>query len=62
MKSILLLFSSLSTVLAAVPFDIRGAGPGSIRVSSTSDSALVAWLDKAGRPCSAEFLSTLLNH
>jgi hypothetical protein len=41
--------------LAAVPFDISGPGPGSIQVSSTSDSVLVSWKDKGGRPCSAQF-------
>ncbi len=53
MKSIILLVSSVLTALAAVPFDIGGPGPGSIGVTSTADSALVSWKDKAGRPCAA---------
>jgi hypothetical protein len=63
MKSIVVLLSSAWMALAAsdtapfdnVPFDIAGPGPGSIQVASTSDSVLVSWKDKAGRPCSAQF-------
>ena len=55
MKSIVVLFASALTAMAAVPFDISGPVPGSIAVSSTADSALVTWKDKAGRPCSAQF-------
>src|ERR1700676_5286348 len=55
MKLIIALFSTAWTVLAVAPFDIGAPGPGSISVSSTSDSALVTWKDKVGRPCSAQF-------
>jgi hypothetical protein len=55
MKSIVFLLSSAWIAFGAVPFDISGPGPGSIQVTSTSDSVLVSWKDKAGRPCSAQF-------
>jgi len=47
MKSIIILFASALTVLAAVPFDIGAPGPGSIGVSSIADSAFVNWKDRA---------------
>jgi hypothetical protein len=55
MKSIIFLISSAWMAFGAVPFDISGPGPGSIQVTSATDSVLVSWKDKAGRPCSAQF-------
>jgi hypothetical protein len=55
MKSIVLFLSSACVAIAAVPFNITGPIPDSISISSTADSVLVAWKDKAGRPCSAQF-------
>jgi hypothetical protein len=56
MKSILVLIAAaLAAQAAVVPFDIAASGSGAITVSSTSDSALVNWKDKAGRPWSAQF-------
>src|ERR1700730_2725726 len=56
MKSIVFLLASAIAIPAAVvAFDISGPGPGSIAVTSTADSALVNWKDKAGRPCTAQF-------
>ena len=58
MKSIIVLLSFALTealgAFAGVPFEISGTGLGSIAISSTSDSALVSWKDKAGRICSAQ--------
>jgi hypothetical protein len=55
MKLIVVLLSSACIAIAAVPFNITGPVPGSIGISSTADSVLVTWKDKAGRPCSAQF-------
>ncbi|MGA2116118.1 MAG: hypothetical protein ABSH56_15365 [Bryobacteraceae bacterium] len=56
MKSIVvLLFSFACMAIARVPFHISGTVEDSIGISSTADSALVTWKDKAGRPCSALF-------
>ncbi len=43
------------TFAAVVRFDIAAPVPGSIAVTSTTDSALVEWKDKTGRPCTARF-------
>jgi hypothetical protein len=55
MKSIVVLLSSACIAIAAVPFHITGPVPPSIGITSTADSVVVTWNDKAGRPCSAQF-------
>ena len=54
-KSIVVLLSMAGLAIAAVPFNVSGPVPDSIGISSTADSVLVTWKDKAGRPCSAQF-------
>ena len=55
MKSIVVFLLSACLSMAGVPFQISGSGPGSIGISSTADSAIVAWKDKSGRACRAVF-------
>src|SRR5436309_1752944 len=55
MKSIIVLISSALAAMAAVPFDMAGPGPGSIQVTPGTESVRVAWKDKTGRPCTADF-------
>jgi hypothetical protein len=52
---VLALLAAPLTFAAVVRFDIAAPVPGSIAVTSTTDSALVEWKDKTGRPCTARF-------